>query len=183
VPSAETFVPSTLVLAICASSGELFDKVLSLWEKPFGPVEAVSTEYDFDFTRYYEKEMGHNLKKRLFAFEPLVETVRMVEIKKRAAEHEAMLCSRPGRRMANIDPGFVSRHRVLLVSRKDAPHRVPLTDGFYADLHLLYESGSFQPLEWTYPDFRIPEAVSFLNDTRDLWLEKMKQKRIPPPGG
>ena len=115
MPRTETFAPSTLILAICVSSRELFDRILSLWEQPCGPVEAVSAEYEFDFTRYYEKEMGSNLKKRIFAFEPLVETVRMVEIKKRAAEHEMMLCNGPGRRMANIDPGFVSRHRVLLV--------------------------------------------------------------------
>lgn len=168
---------------MCGSETDLIDQVTSLWEKRFGAIEGATAEFDFSFTTYYEKEMGTQLRKKLVSFEPLVETARMVEIKAIASEDEALFLADSGGRRINIDPGFLSRHRLLLVSRKDSPHRIPVSTGIYGDLQLLFESGSFRPLEWTYPDYRIPEVIEFLNETRKRWLEKVRKKRIPPPGG
>ena len=39
----------------------------------------------------------------------------------------------------------------------------------YAELTLLYQRGRYQPLEWTYPDYRDEPVRDFLLDIRS-WL-------------
>ena len=106
---------------MCTSETGLIDRVASLWEERFGAIEGATAEFDFDFTTYYEKEMGTHLRKKLVSFEGLVETHRMVEMKAIASEDESLFLADTGGRRINIDPGFLSRHRLLLVSRKDSP--------------------------------------------------------------
>jgi len=177
------FVRSALVLAVFSSEAALIKRMLERWADRFGGVDLESAEFAFDFTRYYRREMGTGLRKKFVSFSGLVDSERLVEIKKLAIEDEEGFRNSAGGRLVNLDPGFVSRHRVIVASRKDSPHRVPLSGGIYADLQLLYESGTFRPLEWTYPDYRLPETTGFFNRVRAKWLDRIKKEGVPPPGG
>jgi hypothetical protein len=73
-----------------------------------------------------------------------------------------------GLRPVNLDPGLLSLARFVLASTKPSAHRVPLASGIYAEIELLFERGSFRPVEWTYPDYRTREYLDILGHIRGL---------------
>ena len=80
-------------------------------------------------------------------------------------------------RTVNIDPGYIDRMKLVLATTKDSSHRVYLGQGIYADVELIYRSGSFVCLEWTYPDYREKFAIEFFNTVRDAYLAQLKAGR------
>lgn len=80
---------------------------------------------------------------------------------------------RVGRRV-NIDPGYLDRMKLVLATTKDCSHRIYLGQGIYGDIELMYGSGSFACLEWTYPDYREPFAVEFFNRVRNKYLAELQ---------
>ena len=49
----------------------------------------------------------------------------------------------------------------MLASTKDHAHRIYLGDGIYAEVTLAYRQRQWQPLEWTYPDYRRDDYQEF----------------------
>src|SRR4030042_760131 len=47
--------------------------------------------------------------------------------------------------------------KVVLASTKDYKHRIYLDKGIYAEITLFYQDKTFNPWEWTYPDYRTDE--------------------------
>ena len=82
-----------------------------------------------------------------------------------------------GRRAVNIDPGLITRERLILATGKNAGHRVYLGRGVFADLTLLYRSGGFEPLPWTYPDYASPEVRAVMKDLRVKYLDQLRRIR------
>ncbi len=60
--------PAKLIVSVLTREKEIFPKVLDQLQTLFGPVEHQSGWLNFDFTSYYEKEMG-NTKKGFRALE------------------------------------------------------------------------------------------------------------------
>nr|HID14469.1 DUF4416 family protein [Anaerolineae bacterium] len=58
---------------------------------------------------------------------------------------------------------------------KDWQHRVYLGGGIYAEVTLRYRKGSFQPWEWTYPDYRSPEYIAIFNHIRQLYARQLRE--------
>ena len=67
--------------------------------------------------------------------------------------------------------------RFTLATTKENAHRIPLSDGIYAEITLLYARGGFQPLEWTYPDFRSERYRALLSDIRALYKAQLPALR------
>jgi hypothetical protein len=97
---------------------------------------------------------------------------------KRTAEslEAAFLYAGTNRRRINLDPGILTPEHLVLASHKCASHRVYLGDGVYAELELVYQNGDFQPLPWTYPDYRTRLARDFFKVVRSSIMAK-KQTR------
>jgi hypothetical protein len=74
----------------------------------------------------------------------------------------------------NIDPGYISLSHAILATTKGYAHRPYLRDGIYADLTLIYRNRSFQPLEWTYPDYRQDQIILLFNQFRKKYMEDLK---------
>jgi hypothetical protein len=79
-----------------------------------------------------------------------------------------------GNRRINIDPGYIRLEHVILATTKGYAHRPYLRGGIYADLTLIYRNKSFQPLEWTYPDYRQEEVIALFNQFRKRYLEDLR---------
>ena len=82
--------------------------------------------------------------------------------------------SEEGKRKINIDPGYVSLERLILVTGKNYTHRIYLSKGIFADLTLIFNKGSFRPLEWTFKDYASPEIISMLNDVRERYKKQLR---------
>jgi hypothetical protein len=142
-------------------------------EQWFGPADWVGPEMAFDRTRYYEREMGWPLYRRFVSFARLIRPDEIVEVKLRTNGIERRDL-REGRRRINIDPGYVSLERVVLVTGKNYTHRIYLSRGIYADLTLLFRRGTFEALKWTYPDYGSPEMIQVFNDMRTRYKRQLR---------
>ena len=72
-----------------------------------------------------------------------------------------------GRRL-NLDPGYLSLHGLFLASTKPGLHRIYLRDGIYAELTLRRAARGWEPLPWTFPEFRTDTYHAFLDQGRRL---------------
>lgn len=148
-------------------------------EAAYGVADLKSPVLPFEFTRYYEPEMGANLRRIMVAFAALVAPERLVEIKHFTAALEQKLAAPDGRRRVNLDPGLVTVDNFILATGKKNPHRVYLREGVYADLTLIYKSGHFAPLPWTYPDYASPDLKDWIESVRARLLEDLRAASHP----
>jgi hypothetical protein len=138
----------------------------------FGPVAYASETFDFTETDYYAATMGTNLKKKFFTFERLIDTGTLSDIKRNSNAWEAEYAALKWHvetRPVNIDPGYITPAKLVLASTKDHAHRIYLRDGIFAEVTLVYRQRKWQPLEWTYPDYRRDDYQQFFTECRE-WL-------------
>jgi hypothetical protein len=141
-------------------------------EKTWGPLDFLSEVSHFDYTRYYEKEMGCLLFRRWAGFRPLVGQDRLVKIKWQALDLEEQW-SREGKRALNLDPGLITAERLVLATGKNYSHRLYLGKGIFGDLTLVFQKGSFRPLPWTYPDYKAENSIWMFNKIRERYLREL----------
>jgi hypothetical protein len=172
--------PTVLICGIIAQSEELAAGSEKLLVSEFGPVAERSAVIPFDFTDYYEPEMGTGLLRSWLAFSRPVPPDRLVETKLATIRLERQLSASFGNRQSkigdrqsaarpsNLDPGLLSLYNLVLASTKDHAHRIYLGSGIHAELTLIFRSGRFEPLPWTYPDYRTGACFEFLLRCRGL---------------
>ncbi len=153
------------------------DEALKLWESKWGEADVFSPTHN-PMIEYYSKEMGdkESLKRLLVVSKKLYEREVLVEAKLWAVAEEDNRKTK-GRHI-NIDPGLMTLENIILGTGKIYGHRPYLGQGVYADLNLLYISGSYSPLEWTYPDYKEIEVISFFNHTRIELHETLKLQKL-----
>ena len=166
--------PAKLFMSIIALQEEFFERGLESLQSAFGKVDFVSKRFSFDQTDYYHKEMGFPLFRRFVTFERLISIPTLPEIKHVTNDLEMRSSTPDGNRRINIDPGYLCLAHVLLATTKGYTHRPYLRDGIYADLTLIFRNRSFQPLEWTYPDYRQEEVIHLFNQFRKKYLDDLK---------
>ncbi len=165
-------LPAKLVVALIYKADPT---ALSGWkeaEKNWGAIDFLSEKRDFDYTRYYEDEMGLPLFRRWAAFRELVPQDRLAEIKWQALELEKRWTI-DGKRRLNMDPGLITAERLVLATGKNYSHRIYLGKKIFADLTLVFSKGSFQPLPWTYPDYRDEQTLWMFNKIRERYLREI----------
>ncbi len=170
--------PVTLIAAIMAPDPETIQTAKGKLCSSFGEIDLKSEAFQFDFSRYYEREMGRGLIKEFISFSDLVEPGSLAEIKLFTNGIESELADTIDgnlRRRANIDPGYVTLGNLVLASTKDAGHRIYIGQGIYAELTLRFLKGSFRELEWTYRDYATDFAIGFFNSVRERLLTKLRQ--------
>lgn len=141
-------------------------------EERLGAVDLESGPLDFDYTDYYQPEMGPGLKRLLWGFTRLDGPEALVDLKLYTNGVERAF-SAGGQRTVNIDPGYLAPARVVLASTKDFAHRLYLGQGIYGEVTLMYRRGGFQPLPWTYPDYRSEAYQEFFRGLRRLYLRQL----------
>lgn len=164
--------PAALLCGVLCGEHALREEALSAAEEVFGPVALRQEPFPFDHTGYYAPEMGAPLHKHIVVFERLLPPADLPEAKLIANHLEAGF-TREGRRRVNLDPGLLELGRVVLASTKDCAHRIYLGRGIFGEVTLLYQNGGYQPLPWTYPDWRTAESLGFLNSARVWYLKKL----------
>ncbi|MCP4534749.1 MAG: DUF4416 family protein, partial [Delftia sp.] len=70
-------------------------------------------------------------------------------------------------RPINLDVGYVEPSKLVLASMKNFSHRIYLRDGVYAEVTLMFRKGLWEPLGWTFPDYRSGRYDAFLTAARD----------------
>lgn len=165
--------PANLIVAGFSRYAEALDWGCRRLESVYGPVTH-AVEFAFVQTGYYERTMGSDLRKRLWAFGRF-DPAALADVKRASGELEREYAAGAGHgepRPLNLDPGYVDLGKLVLASTKDHSHRIYLRDGIYAEVTLFYREGAFRPWPWTYADYRLEEVLSFLNAVRSQLKEQ-----------
>jgi hypothetical protein len=170
--------PAKLIVGFFVKEKALAEGIAQALQDRLGPVDMISTWLNFDFTTYYEKEMGAPLSRRLVVFKTLVEQTELAAIKRMTNALEQTF-RRQGQRRVNIDPGYLLPERFVLATGKNFTHRIYIGQGIYADLTLIYQKGAFRTLPWTYPDYADKHLIDFLTLVRKKYLLDLKQGKQP----
>ncbi len=165
--------PSKLLIGAFMKDKSLFQDIFSRLVDQFGPADMISPWLPFDYTSYYEPEMGAPLYRRAAAFKQLIAQERLPEIKLFTNSVESGFTESKKRRV-NIDPGYMTPERFVLATGKNFTHRIYIGRGVYADLTLVYQRGAFEGLPWTYPDYLNERMLKFLYLVRNKYRIDMK---------
>lgn len=166
--------PAMLVISVLASKERLLEEISRVASELFGRIEENIGPLAFTFTSYYDSEMGSGIRRWLWAFSSLVDRGELAVIKgltngiEQAYTHD-------GKRMVNLDPGLITLGNFVLATGKNNAHRIYLSHGIFADLTLIFRKGSYQPLEWTYPDYADGTLIGLLNGLREKYKCKLSQ--------
>lgn len=141
----------------------------------FSPVDLESEAFNFDFTTYYNKEMGTPLFRSFISFKALIPPGQLPDIKLLTNKIEIETAVE-GKRTVNLDPGYLSEANVIIATTKNNYHRVPLQKGIYAHMEYVIKGKKICPLEWTYPDFKSAGYLDFFQELHQLYKKQVKQK-------
>lgn len=174
--------PAKLLVGFFLKEAALAADVVGELQARLGAVDMLSNWFQFNYTDYYQKEMGAPLQRRLVVFKALMEQDRLVAIKHMTNQLERRY-QRQGRRRVNIDPGYLLAERLVLATGKNFTHRIFIGQGIYADLTLVFQKGAFRPLPWTYPDYADRRLIDFLTLVRKKYRLDLKYRlaRNHPP--
>jgi hypothetical protein len=162
-----------LVIATSSRHAEALEWARERAAQHHGDIALASDAFDFTETDYYTATMGSELKKQFLAFGQLIDPAALAEIKRATNEWEveyAALDRHSEPRPLNLDPGYVTPAKLVLASTKDHAHRIYVRDGIYAEVTLAYRQRRWQPLEWTYPDYRREDYQHFFTSCREYLL-------------
>lgn len=151
--------------------------------KRYGPIDLESSVIPFDFTDYYDEELGKGILRQYISFKTLIRAEYIGRIKRQTIREERRF-KVSGNRKVNIDPGYVALDKMVLATTKGGTYRIYLGKGLpspfskglgiYAQSTLYFEKGSFCPWPWTYPDYRTQMAVEFFNKVRAEYKSAIK---------
>ena len=168
--------PVKLIIGVTIRPEIRMSEIKDLLESKYSPVELESEPFAFSrFTGYYDREMGKELIKVFFVFKQLVPPELLADIKNETNQLESGFLDE-GRRMVNLDPGYISEAKLVLATTKNYAHRIYLRDGIFGDVHLCYTQNDFQPQPWTYPDYQQPAVISFFKSVRNNYLKQISSK-------
>jgi hypothetical protein len=165
--------PAKLVIGLLMKDKALFEPLAAEITSIYGSPDMISFWMSFEYTTYYEAELGSPLYRRLLTFESLIDQQDLADIKltTNRLEHSYM---RHHRRKVNIDPGYLLYERFVLASGKNFSHRIYIGRCIYADLTLIYRKGAFETLPWTYPDYADQPIRRFLEQVRNKYAVDLK---------
>jgi Domain of unknown function (DUF4416) len=169
------------VIALLAPAQAPFPELWERLEAEFGGIDFKGELIPFDTTEYYRKEFGSGLRRGFISFRGLQSPERLPDLKHAAARLEAGL-ARDGKRVYNLDIGYLDPDKLVLASFKRGPCKLYLRDGVYADLLLRYSKGGFDPFPWAFADFQDGRYGKSLLVIREKLKSELRQVRGPGPG-
>jgi hypothetical protein len=169
--------PVKLFVGMLAGRTDLFNIAQAELNGEFGPIDIASDIMPFDFTDYYEDEMGPNLLRKFVGFERLINPKELASIKLFTNDLEEEISERFGseNRLVNLDPGYITLSKLVLASTKDYSHRIYLGDGIFAEVTLHFSGKQFNAWPWTYPDYKTAAYCRFFETMRRQYLETLRQ--------
>lgn len=166
--------PVRLVIGVISSSPGHFEKASRVLEACFGEKSSEFGPIAFDFTDYYDKEMGPCLERRLLVFPGLYSLENLHFAKVLTNDIENRTSEAPGMRTVNLDPGYLTPAKLVLYTTKDFVHRVYIGDGIFGESTLQYRDGDYRETQTTYADFRTRGIRDFFISERKGLLEDLK---------
>ena len=105
----KTYPPVKLIIGMITADISLFTSAGEKLGKRFGEIDFQSGVMPFDYTDYYNDEMGQNLQRQFISFKHLIPADTLAEAKIFTNELEEQFFFKDTKnRRINLDPGYVS---------------------------------------------------------------------------
>ena len=169
----QDFEKEKLVIGVLISRPEFLESLKGQLVQQWGPLDFETELMPFDFTDYYNREMGTPIYRCFFSFQDLVCPEDLPGIKLQTNDMEKEFADNEGRKV-NLDPGILSLSKFILATTKNNVHRIPMSRGIYGELTLQFKDRDFHPLDWTYPDFKSRANRDILIAIRDHYKQQRK---------
>ncbi len=172
--------PVKLFVGVLVSHHKLISEIEARLAGAFGTIDHRSPVIPFDFTNYYEAEMGDIIDRVFFSFEGLIEPDRLSEIKRQTNNMEDELAPllQSFKRPVNLDPGYIEQAKVILASTKNFYHRIHLGRGIFGEVTMHFKNNTFQFFPWTYPDYQSKEYQEFFLKIRHIYRTQLRSMCI-----
>ena len=170
------FNPVKLFVGVLVSHARLLPEVEQRLAAAFGPIDHRSDVIPFDFTHYYEAEMGDVVDRVFFSFEGLIEADQLPEIKRQSnrMEEEMAPLLEAVKRPVNLDPGYLEQAKVILTSTKNFYHRIYLGGGIFGEVTMHFKNNTYQFFPWTYPDYQSRDYQEFFLRIRQIYRSQLR---------
>jgi len=178
------FTPVKLFIGVLVSNSKFIPQVEERLVAAHGKIDHRSDVIPFDFTDYYEAEMGDLIDRVFFSFERLIEADQLAEIKRQTNQLEdelAPLLRTPNtvvKRPVNLDPGYVEQAKVVLASTKNFYHRIYMSGGVFAEVTMHFKNNTYQFFPWTYPDYQSKDYQDFFLRMRQIYRSQLRSMCI-----
>ena len=161
--------PEKAILFVGAlfSTTDVVEPAFAMLGESFGDFLLTSPPLDWNYTHYYDKELGIPIKRRYVFFKSVIDPSILAEAKRITNEIEESFLYN-GNRQINLDPGYLTIAKVVLASNKNYSHRVYLGKGVYAEIELYFQGGKYNAFHYTYPDYKDDKFLKFFMETRSL---------------
>jgi hypothetical protein len=160
------------ILGVLSADASIMQIMLARMTELYGETDYRSLEIPFDYTGYYDDEMGNRITRYFFSFGRLIEPGELVEIKKFTNRLELKYAI-DGKRRVNFDPGYMELGKFLLATTKDQQHRIYIRDGIYEEITLFYRDKEWRYYEWTYPDYRSGVYREVFQEIRRIYKKQL----------
>ena len=181
--------PAKLFAGLLSNDPDLLKRTAQLLARAYDAIDLRTEIWDFTATDYYQAEMGDDLQRGFVAFERLISPEALPAIKnetnaleQRIAQEVLSAVPRP----VNIDPCYIQLDKVVLATTKDASHRLYLNHGIYGEVTMRFNTGQWEIMPWTYPDYREERVHQFFDQLREnyraarrAWLSDIPVDELP----
>ncbi|MBF0473638.1 MAG: DUF4416 family protein [Nitrospirae bacterium] len=145
----------------------VYSQTIPVLKDMFGEIYYESPALSWSHSNFYKEELGLPILRRFIFFDGIYDPSRLADSKLIANNIEQQF-SIDGKRRINIDPGYMTLAKVVLASTKNYSHRIYLDKGIFAELTLINIKGKFQPLLFTYPDFKETPTLDIFHHVRNM---------------
>ncbi len=152
----------------------MYQKTRAILQKKFGKIDFETNCLNFNFTHYYEKEMGAPLSRRFISFAKLKRPDDLVSAKLFCMKIEKKF-AKANMRSVNIDPGYLNEAKLVLTTTKDYHHRIYVGRGIFEEVTLYYAKSDFRNFDTTYPDYRTVEYKNYFRTIRGKYRQDIKK--------
>jgi hypothetical protein len=171
--------PVKLIIGILAADSKCLALSIEEIEKQFGPIDLRSDAWPFTQTDYYKEQTGGQILRQFVSLENLIDPGELADIKHQSNALEqqlAQMMKTDMPRPVNLDPGIIEPSKLILASTKNFSHRIYIGKNMYAEVTLTYDKGHWQPLPYTFPDYRLDYYHNYFSKVRTKLLEQLKSK-------
>ena len=171
-----------LICGMISADTALFDRAAEALAGTFSQIDLRSEIMAFDFTHYYDAQMGSPLWRQFVSFSRPVQPDILASAKVATNQIEAEFTARQSgtdrpARAINLDVGYVDESKLILASMKKFSHRIYLSMGVYAEVTLMYHKGRWDSLAWTFPDYASDKYHPFLTQVRSKLRQHLVEQR------
>jgi hypothetical protein len=170
--SESTHSPVKLIVPALYSDENLLDRAIERLEKEFGTIDRKVEPFVFDFTHYYDEEMGLPIRRSFYSFEHLIYPEELAAVKKFTNRLELELAA-DGLRKVNLDPGYLTEAKFVLATTKDQQHRIYIAAASTRRSRSTIRQ-RWKAYDWTYPDYASDRYRDIFKSLRELYVAQLK---------